>query len=174
MSEYKRSYQAGGHYFFTLVTHKRRPIFESSSNLNKFKYAMNKVKDKHPFALNAIVILPDHLHCLWRLPSNDADYSTRWRLIKRCFSIEMKAQSNHRNEKNIWQRRFWEHAIRDEHDWQKHMDYIHYNPVKHGLVPAPKDWQHSSFHYWVKRGFYEESWGSVMGMVNFSGINEAE
>ncbi len=161
MSEYRRVYQPGAHYFFTLVTYKRRPIFANPDNIKHLKTAINKVKKKHPFSLNAIVILPDHLHCLWKLPENDPDFSTRWRLIKQHFSKEIDVAINHRNEKEVWQRRFWEHAIRDENDWQRHMDYIHYNPVKHELAAAPKDWEPSSFHYWVEKGVYERDWGSV-------------
>ena len=173
MSQYIRCHQPGGSYFFTLVTHSRRPIFINSDNVNKLKNAINKVKIKHPFSLNAMVILPDHLHCLWKLPENDKNFSRRWRLIKRYFSMEVAEKINSRGEKEVWQRRFWEHMIRDEEDWRKHMDYIHYNPVKHGLARAPKDWEHSSFNYWVEKGFYGKSWGSMETMV-FTDINEAE
>lgn len=173
MSQYRRCYQPGGNYFFTLVTHQRRPIFANPAKVEQLKAAINKVKKKYPFSLNAIVVLPDHLHCLWRLPENDKDFSTRWRLIKRYFSMEMNTLVNHRKEKEVWQRRFWEHTIRDEDDWQKHMDYIHYNPVKHGLVQTPGDWQHSSFNYWVEKGIYEKNWGSMQPII-LVGINEAE
>jgi putative transposase len=159
MSEYRRLYQSGGYYFFTLVTYQRHPFLANRENVAHLKSAINKVKTKYPFSLNAMVILPDHLHCLWRMPDNDMDFSTRWRLIKRYFSMQIKTSANLRNEKEIWQRRFWEHAIRDENDWQKHMDYIHYNPVKHGLVQSPGDWEHSSFNYWVEKGFYSRDWG---------------
>jgi putative transposase len=124
------------------------------------------------FGLNALVILPDHLHCLLRLPANDDDFSTRLRLIKRYFSMAMQTSINQRK-KSVWQKRFWEHAIRDEDDWRKHMDYIHYNPVKHGYVKAPCDWKYSSFNYWVKKGVYKKDWGSTKRIV-FFGINEAE
>ena len=173
MSQCRRCYQAGGSYFFTLVTHQRRHILNNPKHIKQFKESLNKVKEKLPFSLNAIVILLDHLHCLWRLPESDEDYSTRWRLIKRYFSMEMNAVINHRREKEVWQRRFWEHSIRNERDWQKHMDYIHYNPVKHGWVEAPKDWPYSSFHHWVEKGVYEKSWGSMEPIV-FTGMKEAE
>jgi len=165
MSQYRRNYQMGGNYFFTLVTYRRAHIFNDPKNIDQLKIAINKVKKKRPFFLNAIVILPDHLHCLWRLPDSDVDYSTRWRLIKRYFSIEMNTNVNQRGEKEVWQRRFWEHTIRNEEDWKKHMDYIHYNPVKHGLVAAAKDWPHTSFHHWVSIGFYEKNWGSKGSLV---------
>jgi putative transposase len=173
MSQYKRCYQSGRNYFFTLVTYQRRPLFSSFENVKHFKIAINKVKKKYPFSLNAIVILPDHLHCLWKMPGNDSDFSMRWRLIKRYFSIEMEASINHRKEKEVWQRRFWEHAIRDEDDRIKHMNYIHYNPVKHDLAQSPGDWEHSSFNYWVEKGVYEKDWGSMKPIV-FAGMNEAE
>ena len=173
MSQYKRFYQSGGNYFFTLVAYDRRPIFANSENVKHFKIAINKVKKKYPFSLNAIVILPDHLHCLWKLPENDGDFSTRWRLIKRYFSMEMQTSINHRKEKEVWQRRFWEHIIRNENDWQKHMDYIHYNPVKHGLVKSPKDWKDSSFNYWVDKGIYEKDWGSIEP-TTIAGMKETE
>jgi putative transposase len=170
---YKRNYQKGGNYFFTLVTYKRRPLFKQTQNVSLFKTALNKTKKNYPFSLNAFVILPDHLHCLWKLPKNDNDFSTRWRLIKRYFSMEINTLINNRKEKEVWQNRFWEHTIRNEEDWEKHMDYIHYNPVKHGLVNLPSQWKESSFHYWVEKGIYEKTWGSSepIGLVE---INEGE
>ena len=159
MSEYKRHYKYGGYYFFTVVTYKRMPIFTNNETVEKLKLAIKKVKSEYPFNLQAIVILPDHLHCLWQLPAQLANFSIRWQLIKRHFSMEFNTEINHRNEKNIWQRRFWEHSIRDEEDWQKHWDYIHYNPVKHGYVKSPGEWQYSSFQYWVNKGYYENDWG---------------
>ena len=119
------------------------------------------MKAQRPFDLQAIVILPDHLHCLWRLPEGDADFSTRWRLIKTRFSKSFGKSANQRGEKEIWQRRFWEHQIQDETDWRNHMDYIHFNPVKHGLVQRAADWPFSSFHRAVERGWYPEDWGEV-------------
>lgn len=173
MSEYRRFYQPGAYYFFTQVTYQRKLIFNDQENIKNIKISINKIKNKFPFSLNALVIMPDHLHCIWKLPENDHDFSTRWRLIKRHFSTTINSLVNNRNEKEIWQRRFWEHAIRDGRDFQQHMDYIHYNPVKHGLVKSPKDWVHSSFHYWVKKGIYELKWGADEEMI-FTGMNEAE
>jgi putative transposase len=158
MSNYIRCYRPGGCYFFTVVTHHRRPLFTNKNHVALLKSAFKKVKQKFPFAMNAFVILPDHLHCLWKLPENDSDYSTRWRLIKRYFSMEFDKKCNSRGEKEIWQRRFWEHTIVNEKDWRNHMNYIHYNPVKHGYAQAPKDWPESSFLYWVEKGFYEKNW----------------
>ena len=118
--------------------------------------------------IDAIVLLPDHLHCLWTLPDGDTNYSMRWGLIKKEFTKQARnmvgaahpteSRQRHR-EAMVWQRRFWEHQIRDDEDWRRHMDYIHYNPVKHGYVNAPKDWKLSSFHRHVKSGLYDENWG---------------
>ena len=123
-----------------------------------------------------IVILPDHLHCIWTLPPEDADFSTRWRLVKSWFSRRCQVQYQERvsasrqskQEKAVWQRRFWEHLIRDEQDFNRHVDHIHYNPVHHGLVANVKDWQYSSFHSFVQRGVYEPNWGS--GKMVFDSI----
>ena len=117
--------------------------------------------EDRPFAIEAIVILPDHLHCIWQLPEGDNDFSERWRQIKRFVSIGLKSSLNARKEKTLWQRRYWEHLLRNEEDWRHHMDYIHYNPVKHGYVDRPADWPHSSFRQAMARGWYEASWGEL-------------
>lgn len=161
MSQYKRCYYPGGCYFFTLVTYQRQPILIKTGNIKNLKNAINKVKLSYPFTLSALVILPDHLHLLLKLPDKDTDFSTRIRLIKRYFSINQNTYSNNRNEKYVWQRRFWEHLIYNEDDWKKHFDYIHYNPVKHGYVKNVSDWPFSSFHYWLTRGIYDIEWGSL-------------
>jgi putative transposase len=126
-----------------------------------------------------MVLLPDHLHCIWRLPENDTDYSMRCGLIKREFTkrardvVEKMVGKAHRTpsrikhgEGTMWQRRFWEHQIRDQEDFNAHVEYIHYNPVKHGLVKAPKDWEYSSFSRYVKEGIYDREWG-VGGDITF-------
>ncbi len=159
MSNYKRVYIPGGIFFFTLVTHHRKPLFADELNIKALRHAFIKVKSIRNFQIDAIVILPDHLHSIWRLPENDVDYSGRWREIKKVTSREINFRSNRANERPIWQRRFWEHSIQDEEDWRRHMDYIHYNPVKHGLVTRPADWEWSSFQKLVERGWYEEDWG---------------
>ena len=120
---------------------------------------------QHPFKLDAFVLLPDHLHCIWTLPKDDSNFSTRWRLVKSYFSHRCKnrhqsiisASRGKKKEQALWQRRFWEHLIRDEADLISHVEYIHYNPVKHGLVTAPKDWEYSSFHRYVQVGIYTKS-----------------
>ncbi|MBW4550383.1 MAG: transposase [Aphanocapsa sp. GSE-SYN-MK-11-07L] len=123
---------------------------------------------RYPFEIDAAVVLPEHLHCIWTLPAEDADYSMGWRLIKSFFSRhcpdevrgEISASGRHKKEQAVWQRRFWEHCIRDQQDWVRHVEYIHYNPVRHRLVKAPRDWQYSSFHKYVREGKYDVMWGA--------------
>lgn len=168
MSNYKRYYQKGSYYFFTLVTYQRCRIFTNENCIKEFKLSLHKIKNKYPFTIIAYVILPDHLHFIWKLP-NDEDYSLRWRLIKRDFSMKLNSKKNARNEKFIWQRRFWEHAIRSENELQKYMNYIHYNPVKHGLCDLPSMWAHSSFEYWVNKNLYAKDWSadSIVKLSDF-------
>jgi len=154
MVDYRRIYIKGGCYFFTVVTHHRKQILLENKNTSILRNAFAYTKQKHPFKINAIAVLPDHLHCIWTLPEKDADFSKRWQIIKKQFSL------NTQSEKPIWQPRFWEHAIQDEKDLHNHLDYIHYNPVKHGLVNSPKKWKHSSFEKFVLHGYYENSWGN--------------
>jgi len=161
MSNYRRAYTPGGHYFFTLVTHGRQKLFDRQNNIDRLRDAFRHVKKKRPFSIDAIVILPDHLHLVLGLPKGETDFSQRLRLIKHHLSIHIDAPRNHRGEKRIWQRRFWEHLLRDEQDWRNHIDYIHYNPVKHGYVQRPLDWPHSSFSRAVRKGWYDENWGSA-------------
>jgi putative transposase len=149
----------GGCYFFTVVTYSRRPFFEQPERVDLLREAFRWTQRQRPFCLEAIAILPDHLHCLWQLPEGDSDYSGRWRSLKQWVAHRVPATVNHRGEKAIWQRRFWEHWIRDEEDWRRHLDYIHYNPVKHGYVECPADWPYSSFRHAVERGWYASDWG---------------
>ncbi len=165
--KYRRSKQTGGCYFFTVVTYQRQPLFSIPENIDRLRIAFKREIKKHPFTIDAIVILPDHLHALWRLPVGDNDYSTRWSRIKRYFSTgcigvrkEQSASQLNKREKPIWQRRFWEHLIRDETDWRRHMDYIHYNPIKHALAQSPSEWPHSSFKQCVEKGWYQPEWGA--------------
>jgi putative transposase len=171
--EYRRVKTKGATYFFTVVTYNRHKILCHNKNINLLRGAFQYVMEKHPFKIDAIVILPDHLHCLWTLPEGDGDFSTRWRLIKSYFSRQcdtkyqgkISASRQSKKEKAIWQRRFWEHQIRNEQDFINHVDYIHYNPVRHELVATPKDWQYSSFHRYVQDGIYDESWGALPKIV---------
>jgi putative transposase len=175
--KYRRAQLKGGTYFFTVVTHERVKIFHLSDNVELLRQAFGKVIKRHPFEIDAFVLLPDHLHCIWTLPQGDADFSTRWRLIKSFFSRQIglvgwvegrnptkttTATSRLRkNEKSIWQRRFWEHLIRNQKDLNQHIEYIHYNPVKHGLTKAPGDWAYSSFQRYVDKGIYDLKWGAA-------------
>ncbi len=171
--QYRRARSPGSSYFFTVVTYNRRPILCEPDNINLLRDSFKRVITKQPFIIDAIVILPDHIHCIWTLPLEDADFSTRWRLVKSWFSRQcdtkyqgqVSASRKSKQEKAVWQRRFWEHLIRDEQDFINHVNYIHYNPVKHGLVSSSKDWQYSSFHRYLKRGVYERNWGS--SKINF-------
>ena len=164
MPNYRRIRMKGGCYFFTVVTESRQHIL--TSNIELLRYAFRKAMVKYPFRIDGFVVLPDHLHCIWTLPDHDDDYAIRWRLIKNYFSRGLKkgeyVESNRckRGGRGIWQRRFWEHLIQHEKDYQRHLDYIHYNPVKHGYVARPGDWPYTSFHKCVRRGLYEMDWAS--------------
>ncbi len=156
--QYRRAYSRGGCYFFTLVTHQRNPILCDDDTITVLRNAFKNVIHKRPFSINAMVVLPDHLHCIWTLPKDDHDFSTRWRLVKTWFTKHSVAHRDAGGGK-IWQNRYWEHLIRNEKDFQHHVDYIHYNPVKHGCVNRVSDWQYSSFLQFVKAGLYDEGWG---------------
>ena len=161
MSDFRRAYVPGGCFFFTLVTHDRRPLFADDRNVERLREGFRRALGKHPFGIDAIVILPDHLHAVWRLPDGDTDYSLRWRLIKHYVASGTSSVTNRRGEKLVWQRRFWEHTIRDEEDWRNHVDYVHYNPVKHGYVRRPGDWRWGSFERAVRCGWYPPGWGEI-------------
>jgi putative transposase len=169
MSWYRRWRESGGAYFFTLVTFDRRPLFAEATSRRFLREAMRATQTERPFDILGIVLLPEHLHCLWQMPADDSDFSTRWRLIKSRFSRSMLANGQdealrtasrrNRNERAFWQRRFWEHLISDELDLKRHLDYIHYNPAKHTHVTAPRDWSHSTFGKYVALGEYAADWG---------------
>ena len=137
------------------------------------RQAVRQTQEKYPFRIDAWVLLEDHLHCIWTLPESQYDFSIRWRLIKQRFSREAKTlfhknewmtpSKKKRRESTIWQRRFWEHQILNEDDYRRHIDYIHFNPVKHGLVNEPRTWPYSTFHRYVKMGIYPEDWGKSVG-----------
>ena len=134
--------------------------------------------ENHPYTIDAIVLLPDHLHCLWTLPEGDHDFSGRWRLIKGSFSRQcdpqykgdVSASRKTKKEQAVWQRRFWEHRIWDKQDYANHVAYIHYNPVKHGLVSAPGEWLYSSFHSHVDQGLCDPNWGAGTEMFFADGV----
>lgn len=139
---YRRAFTPGGTFFFTLVTEGRRPVFASAAAVEVLSSAFRSVRQARPFEMNAMVVMPDHLHCIWTLPSDDADFSTRWRLIKTWFT---KHHQPDQRAQAIWQPRFWEHQIWDEDDLDRHVDYIHYNPVKLGLAASPRDCRVQAF-----------------------------
>jgi putative transposase len=163
MSNYRRLYIPGGTYFFTVVTYRRRLIFCDEERVKLLRQAFREVKDKRPFELLAMVVLPDHLHCIWRLPFDDADFSTRWQMVKTAFSRRLPADTETNGAKTIWQPRFYEHCLRDESDFHRHLDYLHYNPVKHGLTSSAAEWPYSSFKRFVNMGWYAINW-SVTGV----------
>lgn len=169
MSNYRRSHE-GRVFFFTVVTYQRQKILTTKEARLCLRLAFQQTKKVRPFEIIAIVLLPDHLHSVWKLPENDTDYSIRWRQIKTQFTRNWQPSENvhiattesreKRGERNVWQRRFFEHTCRDEIDLKRCIDYVHVNPVKHGLVEQVKDWPWSSFHRYVRLGEYEANWGS--------------
>jgi len=176
--QYRRSRAKGGTFFFTVVTHNRRKFLCHEANVGLLREAFRSVIDKHPFTIDAFVLLPEHMHCIWTLPESDNDFSTRWRLIKSFFSRKCKesfkglqtANRLNKNEQAVWQHRFWEHQIRNDGDFIKHVDYIHYNPVKHGLVNSPLAWPHSTFRRYVEQGSCHVDWGSDRTITFDDGI----
>jgi putative transposase len=168
MTRYRRI-TAGSTFFFTIVTYRRRPILCKDAVRAALRQAIHDVRVTRPFSIDALVLLPDHLHCIWTLPDGDSDYSTRWSRIKRNVSREchqafhnsllLTPSARKRREVSIWQRRFWEHRIRDEADFERHADYIHYNPVRHGYAARASEWPYSTFRQYVKRGVYAPEWG---------------
>jgi putative transposase len=169
MPTYLRLRTPGGTFFFTVVTFQRRRLFANPKNHEILSEIITEVQKDYPFTMDAWVFLPDHLHCLWTLPPEEADYSKRWGLIKARFTKAIAKEQGRsalltgsrirHGESTIWQRRFWEHQIRDERDLHVHLDYIHYNPVKHGLVDSPGKWPYSSFREFVSRNLYPDNWG---------------
>jgi putative transposase len=141
------------------VTWRRRPLLASEERVALLRAAFAAVQRERPFAIDGAVILPDHLHCILHLPPGDSDYPGRWREIKKGFSRQVDARTNARNERLVWQRRYYEHAIRNDEDWRRHMNYLHFNPVKHGLVRRVADWPWSSFRRAVELGWYPADWG---------------
>lgn len=164
MPNYRRAYLPGGTYFFTVNLLERRNNHLLIQHIDLLRAVVRQVKHSQPFHIDAWVVLSEHMHCIWTLPQDDANYSQRWHTIKTLFSralpvSERRNQSRqNRGERGIWQRRFWEHVIRDEKDFWHHVNYIYYNPVKHGLVKRTVDWPYSSFHAYVRQGIYLENW----------------
>ncbi len=154
---------AGATVFFTVALLERRSQL-LVEHIDQLRQAVRKAKAARPFHIDAWVVLTDHMHCIWTLPEGDSDYSGRWRDIKKRFvkglpkTESIRFRPRRRGERGIWQRRFWEHTIRTEADYEHHFNYVHLNPVKHGLVSRVTDWPYSSFHKYVLTGVYPENW----------------
>jgi len=171
MANYRRAWVPGGTFFFTVVTHRRRAIFTDAIARQFLRTAFQEVQERRPFQIDAIVLLPDHLHCVWSLPPDDADYPTRWRQIKKRFTQQYLARGfpeaalsvgrKRQGDRGVWQRRYYEHTVRDEEDLKHCIDYLHLNPVKHRLVERVRDWPWSSFHRYVRLGEYPIDWGGA-------------
>ena len=169
---------AGGTYFFTVnLAERKRTLLVD--NIDLLREVMSKVRQHHPLHIDAMVVLPNHLHALWTLPNGDCDYPMRWMLVKAGFSRRI-APGERRNrsrivkgERGLWQRRYWEHLIRDEYDYVRHVDYIHFNPVKHGYVKRASDWPHSSIHRYIKAGLVDQVWGMCEGVDGRNEYGEA-
>jgi len=165
MRTYTRAFTPGGTFFFTVNLADRSKAL-LTNYIVELRESVRKVRDTHPFHIDAMVVLPEHLHAIWTLPSGDTDYPSRWALIKAGFSRKLSktehisVSRSKKGERGIWQRRYWEHQIRDENDFARHVDYIHYNPVKHGYVQSPCDWAHSSIHRFVREGCLPPDWGA--------------
>ena len=182
MSNYRRANAKGGTYFFTVVTYRRQRFLCDENVRNALREGIKAVRTTHPFTINAWVLLPDHLHCIWTLPPDNADFGVRWAMIKRFVTKQcgakykreewMTSSKRKRRESTIWQRRFWEHQIRDERDYERCMNYLHVNPVKHGLVAKVADWPHSTFHRYVYAGIYTLDWGGVIDDKEFEDSGE--
>jgi putative transposase len=163
MANYRRNAVKAGCYFFTVNLADRASDL-LTVNIALLHQSIAYVMQKHPFYIDAMVVLPDHIHAIWTLPENDADYALRWRLIKTHFSrnitkTEKISQSRiSKGERGIWQRRYWEHTIKDDSDFGNHVDYIHINPVKHGYVTHATEWPYSSIHKYIKAGKLPNNW----------------
>jgi putative transposase len=166
MPDYRRNRVPGGTYFFTVALRDRASDL-LTTRIDALRVAVRDARARAPFHIDAWVMLPEHLHCIWTLPPGDHDYSGRWREIKTAFSITIppeeprSAARRRKGERGIWQRRFWEHTIRDERDYAAHLDYVHFNPVRHGLVTHATDWPYSSFRRCVALGLYPADWSAA-------------
>lgn len=169
MVRYRRNFVPGGTYFFT-VTLGDRTSSALVDHVGALRGAFRIARSERPFQIDAIVVLPDHLHAIFTLPLSDADFSGRWRRIKGHFSSHMIAtgasiERRPNGDLSLWQRRFWEHTVRDDNDLTRHIDYIHFNPVKHDLVSRVRDWPYSSFHRYVRQGLLPLDWAGDLGTV---------
>jgi putative transposase len=165
LANYRRNRVAGRCYFFTVNLCDRRSDVRVAE-VAALREAVRATLARYPFHIDAWVVLPDHMHCIWTLPPDDRDFPIRWQMIKTMFSRavarpqERRASLVAKRETGIWQRRYWEHTIRDDQDYAAHMDYVHFNPVKHRLAADPADWPHSSFARCVRLGLYSTDWAT--------------
>jgi putative transposase len=163
VTNYRRSFVPGGSFFFTVNLADRRSNL-LIDRIDQLRSAFRYTRTRHAFTIDAIVVLPDHVHAIWTLPAGDSDFSMRWRLIKTMFSRSIENRERRsgsrrsKGERGLWQRRFWEHTLRDENDFERHCHYIHFNPVKHGHVSAVSKWPYSSFQRFVRLGMYPVNW----------------
>ena len=155
--KYRRVFNSGASHFFTLVTAKQQPLFLDEDAVCLFADAIRHAMKSQPFIQDAFVIMPDHIHCIWSLQQGDKDFSARWHLIKSWFSKKSRSLGI---DAACWQPHYREHCLRDDKDYQQHVEYIHYNPVRHGLVESPWAWPYSSFKHYVALGLYQHNWGS--------------
>ncbi|MDR3553596.1 MAG: transposase [Syntrophobacteraceae bacterium] len=174
---YRRANIPGGTYFFT-VNLEERDRTTLVDHVDSLRASLREVMARRPFSIDAVVILPDHLHALWTLPVNDCDYPTRWALLKAGFSRRIPREERckpsrvSKGERSIWQRRYWEHLVRDELDYGRHVDYIHFNPVKHGYVGRASDWPYSSIHRYIAAGTLSSDWGGDVRIRGGYGFGE--
>lgn len=186
MPNWRRAYVPGGTFFFTLVTDNRAPILAHAPGRPLLGSLLHRCQLRWPFTINAIVLLPDHLHAIWSLPPGDTAYPKRWGWIKKEFtkgwlqlggSEQVVSRGRQRDgRRGVWQPKYWEHTIEDEDDFERHFDYIHFNPVKHGHVRCPRDWPWSSFHRWVDAGVYDRNWAcgsDSQAVPDFSSIEDS-
>ncbi|MCB9113913.1 MAG: transposase [Caldilinea sp.] len=170
----RRYYVPDAIVFITQVVHGRQPIFQHEQHIALLRSVLHHVKKHHPFHMIAYVFLPEHFHLLLR-PLDDATFSDVMQSLKRNFTLDYKTMIGINGRMKFWQKGFWDHVIRDEDDFSNHLDYIHYNPVHHGLVTHPEDWPHSSYLEWKKRNAYPERWGwSMPDSVNLIDWHSAE
>lgn len=164
MPDYRRAWHPGGTYFFTVNLLQRQGNNLLIQYVDLLRGVVRSVRQRHPFIIHSWVVLPDHIHCVIERPPDDADFTARWRLIKMEFSKALPKNERRsqvrvaRGERGIWQRRYWEQLIRDDADFGAHMDYVHINPLKHGLGRRVGDWPHSTFHRLVEQGIYPADW----------------
>ena len=172
--DYRRAWHPGGTYFFTVNLLQRNNNALLTEHIDVLRSAVAKVKKTHPFTIHAWVVLPDHMHCVIELPEGDADYKTRWMLIKLLFSKAIPKTEylskirKQRRERGIWQRRYWEHLIKNDADYAAHMDYVYINPVKHGLFKQVAHWPYSTFHRMVKLGVCPPDWAGGEEVLSYA------